>query len=196
MRMFLLARHGQSVLNVDGVVNGDPLLDPGLSQEGIAQARSLGSQISGVAVELAVVSPFPRALLTAELALEGCDVPRVVDDDLGDIRVGELEGLSVAHYRAVPAHRDHSVPFPGGESLNEAARRYARALEGLLARSDSITLVVCHEMVVRYSVNAAGGSNDLDEPLHDVPNATPYVFDEVGMQRAVSRMRELALRTS
>jgi broad specificity phosphatase PhoE len=190
--MFVLARHGQSVLNVRGIVNGDPLLDPGLSQEGIAQARRLGSQISGFAVELVVVSPFPRAMHTAEIALEGRDVPRVVDHDLGDIRIGELEGLTVADYRAAPAHRDHSVRFPGGESLSEAALRYARALDRLLARDEPVTLVVAHEMVVRYSVNAAGGSDDLDEPLHEVANATPYLFDEDGMQRAVSRIRELA----
>jgi broad specificity phosphatase PhoE len=196
VRVFVLARHGQSVLNVGGIVNGDPLLDPGLSQEGIAQARRLGSQISGLAVELVVVSPFPRAMHTEEIALEGRDVLRVVDHDLGDIRIGELEGLTVADYRAAPAHSDHSVRFPGGESLDEAAQRYVRALERLLARSESVTLVVCHEMVVRYSVNAAGGSDDLDEPVHDIPNATPYVFDEAGMQRAVSRMRECANETS
>jgi len=190
--MFVLARHGQSVLNVGGIVNGDPLLDPGLTREGIAEARSLGKQVSGVTVDFVVVSPFPRAISTAKIALEGRDVPRVVDDDLGDIRIGELEGLSVAQFRAAPAYRDHSVCFPGGESLNEAARRYARAFDRLLARSESVTLVVGHEMVVRYSVNAAGGSDDLDQPLHDVPNATPYLFDEVGMQRAVSRIRELA----
>jgi probable phosphoglycerate mutase len=197
VRVFVLVRHGQSVLNVSGIVNGDPRLDPGLSQEGIAQARRLGSQISGLALELVVVSPFPRAIQTAEIALEGRNVPRVVDDDLGDIRVGELEGLTVAHYRAVPAHRDHAVRFPGGESLNEAAGRYVRAFERLLGRSESVTLVVCHEMVVRYGVNAAGGSDDLDEPVHDVPNATPCLFDEAGMQRAVSRMRAQAgLRAS
>jgi broad specificity phosphatase PhoE len=189
---FVLARHGESALNISHIVNGDPRLDPGLSQEGIAQARSLGRQISGVAVELVVVSAFPRAMQTAEIALEGRDVPRIVDDDLGDIRIGELEGLTVADYRAAPAHRDHSVRFPGGESLNDAAQRYVRALERILARGESVTLVVAHEMVVRYSVNAAGGTDDLDRPLHDVPNATPYLFDEVGLRRAVSRMQELA----
>ena len=46
-----------------------------------------------------VVSPFPRALQTAD-ALEGRGIPRVVDDELGDIRLGELEGATVARYRA------------------------------------------------------------------------------------------------
>ena len=75
-------RHGQSVLNVDGLVNGDPARDPGLSQEGIEQARALGRQLSAVAVGVVIVSPFPRVLQTAEVALESRNVPQVVDEDL------------------------------------------------------------------------------------------------------------------
>jgi broad specificity phosphatase PhoE len=191
-RLFVLARHGQSLLNVAGVVNGDPLRDPGLSVTGVEEARELGRQISGVAVQLVVVSPFPRTAQTAEVALEGRGIRRIVDDDLGDIRIGELEGKTVADYRAAKAHTDHSVSFPGGESLNEAARRYAQAFERLLARGEPFILVVSHEMAVRYAVNAAGGGHDLDSPLHTVSNARPYVFDEPGLQRAVTRMRELA----
>jgi broad specificity phosphatase PhoE len=192
VRVFVLARHGESVLNVDGVVSGDPLRDRGLSQAGIEEPRGLGRQVSCVALEVVVISPFPRALQTAEVALEGRDVPRVVDDDLGDIRLGELEGATLARYRAAKPHGEHNVRFPGGESLNEAAHRYARAFERLLARSEPVTLVVCHEIALRYSVNAGGGSNDLDKPLRDVANATPYVFDDVGLQAAITRMRDLA----
>jgi hypothetical protein len=67
-----------------------------------------------------------------------------------------------------------------------------RAYERLLARGEAVILVVSHETAVRYAVNAAGGSDDLDKPVHAVANATPYVFDEAGMRRAVSRMRALA----
>ena len=89
VRLFIFTRHGQSVLNVDGIVNGDPLRDPGLSPHGIEEARALGRQIAPLAVDVAVVSPFPRAAQTADMALEGRDVPHVVDKDLGDIRLGE-----------------------------------------------------------------------------------------------------------
>ena len=41
---------------------------------------------------------------------------------------------------------------------------------------------------MRYAVNAAAGSNDLDAPLHDVPNATPYIFDQATLERAVERL--------
>ena len=52
--------------------------------------------------------------------------------------------------------------------------------------------MVCHEFPVRYLVNAAGGSDELDGPLRYVANATPYLFDEAALRGAVERIRELA----
>ena len=192
MRVFLLARHGQSLFNVDGVVNGDPLLDRGLSERGIEEARRLGGQIDPIGLDVLIVSPFPRAVQTANIALDGRPVPHEVEPELADIRIGELEGKTLEDYRAWKHNRTRDDPFPGGETLNDAARRYADAFERLLKRAERVTLVVCHEIPVRYAVNAANGSDDLDGPLHDVANAAPYVFDEDALRRAVDRIRELA----
>jgi 2,3-bisphosphoglycerate-dependent phosphoglycerate mutase len=192
VRLFILARHGQSLFNVDRLVNGDPALDRGLSEQGIKEAEQLGREIAALPVDLAAVSPFPRALQTANIALGSREVPHLVDDDLGDVRIGELEGKTLDEYRAAPAHTNRKERFPGGESLDEAALRYAAALERLLARDELTTLVVCHEIPVRYVVNAAGGSGDLNGPLRSVANATPYLFDEESLARAVTRIRELA----
>jgi broad specificity phosphatase PhoE len=192
MRLFLVARHGQSLFNVDKIVNGDPLLDRGLSEQGIEEAQRLGGQIAALPIELMAVSPFPRALQTANIALAGRDVPRLEDDDLGDVRIGELEGKTLDDYRKTPAHSSRKERFPGGESLDEAALRYAAAFERLLERDEPTILVVCHEIPVRYLVNAAGGSDSLDGPLHDVANAAPYLFDGTSLQAAVERIRQLA----
>jgi broad specificity phosphatase PhoE len=194
MRLFLVARHGQSLFNVDNVVNGDPALDRGLSEQGIEEAERLAGQLAALPLDLVAVSPFPRALQTANIALAGRDreVPHLVDGDLGDVRIGELEGESLDAYRAAPAHSNRKERFPGGESLDEAALRYARACGRLLARDEAATLVVCHEIPVRYLVNGAAGGDDLNGPLHYVANATPYLFDEASLRRAVERMRELA----
>ena len=69
MRLLLLARHGQSVFNVLGVVNGDPALDRGLSDAGRAAAESLGVELAGIPIDLCVTSRFPRAQETARLGL-------------------------------------------------------------------------------------------------------------------------------
>jgi 2,3-bisphosphoglycerate-dependent phosphoglycerate mutase len=191
MRLLLLARHGQSLFNVDQVVNGDPAHDRGLSLLGIEEARKLHAQIAGISIDLCVVSEFPRAQQTARLALEGRDgIPLDVDPDLNDIRIGELEGRTLDEYRSWKQAHDHGDPFPGGESLDDAARRYGAAYERLLQRDEDTILCMCHEIPVRYAINAADGSADLDWPVHAIANATPYVFDSAGLERAARRLAQ------
>jgi broad specificity phosphatase PhoE len=192
MRLFLVVRHGQSLFNLDQVVNGDPELDRGLSEQGIDEAQRLAGQVAALPIDLVAVSPFPRALQTANIALGAREVPHLVDDDLGDVRIGDLEGASLETYRRAPAHTNRKERFPGGESLDEAALRYARAFERLLARDEAATLVVCHEIPVRYAVNAAAGSHELNGPLKSIGNAAPYLFNETTLGRAAERIRELA----
>lgn len=189
MRLLLLARHGQSVFNLDGVVNGDPRLDRGLSPLGVEEGGKLAMQIASIEIDACVMSEFPRAQQTARLALGGRDIPTSVDPDLNDIRVGALEGRTLEEYRAWKRAHTRADPFPEGESLDDAAHRYADAFERLADSTEQTILCVCHEIPVRYAVNAAAGSDDLDAPLHDVANATPYVFDEAGLRRAVERLR-------
>lgn len=192
MRLFLLARHGQSLFNVHKVVNGDPALDRGLAEQGIEEAERLASQLAALPLELVAVSPFPRALQTANIALAGREVPHLVDEDLGDVRIGDLEGATLDVYREATAHSNRKERFPGGESLDEAAMRYAGAVERLLARDEPATLVVCHEIPVRYLMNAAAGGDSLNGPLRYVANAAPYLFDDAALRRAVERIHELA----
>ena len=191
MRLLILTRHGRSLLNVAGVVNGDPALDRGLAADGRAAAEALGVQLRAVRIDLCVASRFPRAQETAALAL-GSDrpqVPQLVDPDLDDVRIGELEGRTLADYHAWKRAHVRSDRFPGGESLDEAAARYAAAFARLADRPEETILCVCHEIPVRYAVNAAAGSPDPDAPFHDIPNATPFLFDEEALRRAVEQLR-------
>src|SRR5262245_18919429 len=77
MRLFIAARHGQSLFNIDKVVNGDPTLDRGLSEQGIEEAERLRGQLEPLPLDLVAVSPFPRALQTANIALTGREVPHL-----------------------------------------------------------------------------------------------------------------------
>jgi uncharacterized phosphatase len=190
VQLALIARHGQSLLNVRGLVNGDPARDLGLSDLGREEAEGLGRQLAGVTIDLCIASLFPRAQETARLATGRA--PDVVDGAFNDIRIGDLEGQTLADYRAWKREHTRDDPFPGGESLNDAARRYADAYESVLARPEKTILVVCHEIPVRYAANAASGSDNLDGPLHDVANASPYVFDADGLRRAIDGMRRAA----
>ncbi len=187
----MLTRHAHSTLNVEGRVNGDPSVPAPLTEDGRAQARLLGHQLAELPIELCVHTRFQRTRETAELALAGRDVPRSSEPLLDDIDIGELDGVSIEEYRAWKREHRRDEPFPGGESLDGAARRYAAAFRWLLERSEQTSLVVCHEIPIRYALNAAAGSGDLDGPEHAIPNATPYLFDEAALARAAARIDEL-----
>jgi broad specificity phosphatase PhoE len=193
VRLFLLARHGESTLNVERRINGDPSVPVALTERGRESARGLGEQIANVPIELCVVTRFGRTRETAELALEGRDVEMTVEPLLDDIDIGELEGDSIDDYRGWKREHTRADPFPGGESLDDAAHRYASAFRKLAATDTSgVTLVVCHEIALRYALNATAGSDDLDGPTHDVLNATPYLFDDAALELAADRIESLA----
>jgi 2,3-bisphosphoglycerate-dependent phosphoglycerate mutase len=192
MRLFVLVRHGQSELNATHRVNGDPTVPVALTEQGRQEASALAVQLSGIALDVCVHTRFGRTRETAEIALAGRDVPLEVEPLLDDIDVGDLEGQTIDHYRDWKRAHTRADAFPGGESLDAAALRYADAFEALQARSEQRILVVCHEIPVRYAVNAAAGSDELDGPAHEIRNCVPHLFDEDGLVRAVSRIRELA----
>jgi broad specificity phosphatase PhoE len=191
VQLYILARHGESTLNLEQRINGDPSVPVALTDKGRDEARLLGQQIKHVPVELCIHTRFARTRDTAEVALEGRGVPFEVEPLLDDIDVGELEGLPLDEYRAWKHQHVRSDDFPGGESLDDAARRYAKAFGKLLERPERSILVVMHEIPLRYAINAADGSDDLDGPAHQLANATPYLFDEKALTRAVEGILRL-----
>jgi broad specificity phosphatase PhoE len=166
-----------------------------LTEQGRTEARALELQLAGIAIDVCIHTRFGRTRETAELVVAGRGVPLEVEPLLDDIDVGELEGRTIDDYRAWKREHTRGDRFPGGESLDDAARRYATAFEGLLQRPEQRILVVCHEIPVRYALNASAGSDDLDGPAHEIGNCIPHLFDEDGMQRAIERIRELAEAT-
>jgi broad specificity phosphatase PhoE len=191
--LLLLARHAHSVLNLEQRVNGDPSVDVPLTEQGREEARLLGAQIAHLELELCVHSRFPRTRETAELAMTGRDVPLEVEPLLDDLNIGELEGWEIVRYREVKRSLGRDRPFPGGESLDDAARRYALAFRRLVERATGRVLVVCHEIPVRYALNGAAGSDSLDgPPFHEIPNAVPFLFEGDALARAAERIEALA----
>jgi broad specificity phosphatase PhoE len=191
MQLYVIARHGESTLNFENRVNGDPAVPVHLTEKGRDEAKLLGQQVAHIPLELCVHTRFSRTRETAEIALAGRDVPFEELSSLDDIDLGQLEGKTVEDYRAWKRMHVRSDAFPGGESLDDAARRYADAFELVLDRPESPILVVTHEIPLRYAINAADGSDDLDGPAHQLANATPYLFDEVALRRAVEGIRRL-----
>lgn len=192
MRLFVVARHAHSVLNEQGRISGDPAVDVPLTAQGEEQARRLGEQVANVPIDVCLHTRFGRTRATAALALGPRQVPLECEPLLDDIDVGDLEGSPVDDYRAWKGRHTREDRFPGGESLDEAARRYAKAYRRLLQRSELTLLVVCHEIPLRYALNGAVGSDDPDGPFHALPNAAPYLFDDEALARAATQIEALA----
>jgi broad specificity phosphatase PhoE len=186
MRLFVMARHGESVLNLERRVNGDPTQPVDLTERGRFEATQLGQQLQGLYLDVCLHSRFPRTEQTARIALEGRDVPFEVEPLFDDIDVGDLEGSRIEDYREWKHGHARSEAFPGGESLNDAAARYAQGFRRLLESPHESVLLLTHEIPIRYALNGAVGSNSLDGPAHELPNAEPFLFSEDGLRRAVA----------
>jgi probable phosphoglycerate mutase len=191
VRLFVISRHGESTLNLERRVNGDPSVPVTLTDTGRAEATLLGQQIAHIPLELCIHTRFSRTVETAEIALAGRNVAFLEEPLLDDVKIGDLEGKTLDDYREWKHAHTRRDAFPGGESLDDAARRYAEAYRRALARPESRILIVTHEIPLRYAINTADGSDDLDGPTHALANATPYLFDEAALERAVDGVERL-----
>ncbi len=194
MRLFVAARHAQSTLNVERRVNGNPERPVDLTELGREEARQLGIQIGNVPFDVCFHTRFGRTGETAALALAGREVPFETEPLLDDIDVGDFDGAPVEEYRRWKRSHTRSDPFPGGESLDDAAARYAQAWRNVLETSYATTLVVCHEIPLRYALNGANRSDSLDGPIHELRNAAPYLFTEESLERAAQGIERLLAR--
>lgn len=188
MRELILARHGESTASYAEIVDGDPMSAVDLTAEGEAQAYALGELLREREIDLCVTSRFLRTRRTAELALAGRRTPRLVLDDLDDMRFGELQGIPLSRYREwIDQHGVDAAP-PGGESRIATVARFTQALRTLLGRSEQRVLAVTHGLTVAYACRAAAGDG-LDAPPLPPPYATPHMLSADQVRHAVARLQ-------
>ena len=192
LRLFVFARHAESVANAAGVLNTDPSQSVPLTARGRQQARALGAQLAGLQIDLAVGTRLFRTQQTINVALDGRPVPALIEPGFDEIRAGDLDGARIGAYRSWMDQHTAGDRLPHGESIDDVLRRYAHALQRLLDRKEKVTLVVTHEMALRYIAEAAAaGSTDLNEKAF--PNAALYLFDEPAIRRAATSLTALTL---
>ena len=159
MERVILARHAQSVFNVRGVLNGDPSIPGGLTDEGRAQARRLGERLANERIDLCVTTEFERTRETAEVALAGRDVPRVIVAELNDPPAGDLELRPYAELARWREVNGPDIPIPG---LDRTEREYfetvARVFRLLVERPERTILAILHGYVVTWISSCAGAA--------------------------------------
>ena len=192
MREAILARHGESEYSVREAVSGEPAVDVRLTEEGRAQARRLGEALADTELGLCVVSEFARTRETADVALVGRDVPRLVVAELNDPRAGEFEGRSLAEYREWRwAHGPLEEPPGGGESSAAVARRIARGFAIVAARPEPTVLVVGHSLPIAYLLGAAN-RRDPGAKIELLGYGEPHRLSADELARGIERLERWA----
>jgi broad specificity phosphatase PhoE len=175
----VLVRHGESETAAAGVVGGDA----GLTDAGRGQAREAGRALAGRPFDACFTSPARRARETAELVLEGRDVPQAVLPELADIGFGAFEGALLQEYRDwIAAHHPASAP-PGGESRVDTLRRFCGAYRALLGRTEAHLLVVAHGLTL------SALTDDPPQPsVAGVPYGSTLELTRLELATAVARL--------
>ena len=188
MESAIFVRHGESEYSVDLRLNGDAAVDVGLTSRGKEEARRLANELARTDIDLCVTSAFRRTLETADLALAGRDVPRLVLPELNDPRYGRFEGSTLEEYRGwADSARSDARPSDDGESRLDIVARYARALRILMGRSENVLLVVAHSLPIAYVLATRGG--ELPRPrVPLVAHAARHSFTAPELEQAADTL--------
>jgi broad specificity phosphatase PhoE len=191
VRLFVFARHAESTANAEHVLSSDPSRPVALTARGRAEASVLGVQLANVHVDLAVATRLLRTQQTIDIALHGRQVPVLIEPDFDELRGGDLDGEPIEAYWSWKNQHSLGDRMPHGESPADALHRYANALRRLLARTETVTLVVIHELGLRYIVTAAAGMSR--GPDMTFANAVPFLFHEHAVRHAAASLDAMAL---
>jgi broad specificity phosphatase PhoE/ribonuclease HI len=158
----ILVRHGVTVhtesRKFSGGLGGR---NPGLTDEGRAQARATADWLAPLADEIDVVisSPVRRTLETAEVIAARLGTTFVTEDGLAEMEFGTWEGMTFAEVReSYPDDLDAwlgSVDTGpgGGESLREVEKRVLATLDRLVCQHAGKTvLAVSHVTPIKVLV--------------------------------------------
>ena len=166
-----LVRHGESVSNLEGRVQGQE--DVELSDLGRAQARQVAAWSSrlsaaptGGTVTIGEIwsSPLRRAYETATAIAAALGLPVMVEEGLCELHAGIFQGHlwadlettfpdEVAQWRSCDVH----YRIPGGESRAQLAARGRAALEMLAVRDTPGMIVVAHGGVLTAALGSMFG---------------------------------------
>lgn len=149
---FYLVRHGETLFNVEGLMQG--WSDSPLTENGIRVAENLSRGLADVPFVAAYSSTSERAMDTANIILKGRDIPLTRDQRLKEMNFGEWEGLPTKEIAA--KHPDlltnsEVLKQVGGETTKEVVDRAKAALEQMAEQNNAKggnVLVVSHGITI------------------------------------------------
>ena len=137
--MIVLARHGQTEANRDGLLVGR--VDPPLTALGFEQAARLAEALAGSGADRVVASPLARTRTTAEAIATRLGLEVETDERLIEMDYGAWDGTPIADVSIETWRRWRTDPEfrpPGGESLRDVARRVGAVMGEWLTTDERI----------------------------------------------------------
>ena len=158
--LIYIIRHGETDLNVKGVVQG--WYDEPLNESGRFLAAETGKRMKEIRFDGCFSSPLKRAAETAEIILResGNDLPITFDDRLKEMSFGEREGthLSPEETAVFKADPRRLPRFADGETADEVINRTGMFLSDLASKGkDGVYLVSTHGCALRCMLNRLYG---------------------------------------
>jgi alpha-ribazole phosphatase/probable phosphoglycerate mutase len=142
--------HSTSVDNERGRASG--WAHSRLSETGREQARQLGERRRSDDLAAVFSSDLRRAVETAAIGFAESGVPVLLDWRLRECDYGDQTRAQVETHHAT--RRDHvRVPYPNGESWEQAVRRVGRFLEDLPSRWDGCRVLVIGHVATRWALD-------------------------------------------
>jgi broad specificity phosphatase PhoE len=169
MKIYVI-RHGQTELNVKGLINGH--IPDKLTQEGVNQAKQAAGGLPKSITHI-YSSPLTRAKQTAEVLNESLQVPITYHDELMEVGFGDLEGTPfLDEHKIQHVNLDYDWG-PAGENSEQVKQRVSKFLNEIYqSTGDGEALLVTHGGIVRTITYLEKG-----EKQGKIGNAALFEFD-------------------
>ena len=158
MGTLLIVRHGETVWNSEGRIQGNT--DVGLSEKGAEQARSLGERLAGLPIDVAYSSDLKRSSETARIALGERDIVLNETSRLREYHKGAFEGMTLLEIKAqfpeeYPKYLEKDLGYApmGGETTRDVSKRMTKFFNEIRSNHlNETVLVVSHGGVLRAAM--------------------------------------------
>jgi probable phosphoglycerate mutase len=165
MKKLFFVRHGETEMNVAGLLSGRT--ETSLTKHGIEQAKAAGKELKERLphIDLVVCSPYERTYKTAQLIASEIGYPtaKILKNDMFIERTfGILEGTSGKDFLDKHEYREFDN-VEGSETIEELQKRASEAFKWLQAREEANILVVGHGAFARAIKRVVSGLPHMHE---------------------------------
>lgn len=172
MARVILARHGETVWNKEGRVQGH--CDSPLTSRGHMQTYRLAKRLRNESIDFLYSSDLPRAVYTSEIIRKEINLSSVqIEPDFRELCFGEFEGkiwrdLNKEYPGMLElwSVQPHKVIIPSGEKMEEASERVWKAFLRIISKHFKNNIcIVSHGLVLQLLIKKIQGY-----PLEDWSN--------------------------